>query len=168
MQGSYYSYWVTFHQRELGQRSLPSEDLQDSDPPVGPGIIAGRIEERQGHQGDGGSKGQGTDEAHEVANEAREAHEHLETGSNHDDALQLERERGSGIPRLVAGLWASAHPGPLLNLVTPKCYIQGQCRGKAAPRRTREKLSSDLSPCSGSGPPVGHFHLIRTFLGSSL
>lgn len=59
---------------------------------MGPGIVAGRIEERQGHQGDGRSDGQGANEAHEIAEESREAHEHLETGRGHHDALQLKRE----------------------------------------------------------------------------
>lgn len=59
-----------FHQRELRRHALPREDLHDGDPPVDSGIVACRIEERQGHQGDGRSDGQGPNEAHEKANEA--------------------------------------------------------------------------------------------------
>ena len=61
------SYWVVFLQR---WPTLPRGCLHGGNPPVDPGVIARRIEERQGHQGDGRSNGQGADEAHEEANEA--------------------------------------------------------------------------------------------------
>lgn len=70
IQDSYSSYWVTFHQRELRWRSHPREYLHSRNPPVAPSVIPRRMEERQGHQGDGRSNGQGANEAHEKADEA--------------------------------------------------------------------------------------------------
>ena len=78
---------------------------------MGPGVVARRIEERQGHQGDCGSNGQGADEAHEEANEAREAHQHLDTGGNHDCSLQLKRKSGAHRLRACGGAGPQACPG---------------------------------------------------------
>lgn len=74
---------------EVLRKEHDEEDGQGRNPPVGPGIIASRIEERQGHEGNGWSDGQGANETHEVADEARETHQHLDAGSHHDSALQL-------------------------------------------------------------------------------
>lgn len=59
-----------------------------------PGVIAGRFKERQGHQRNGWGDGQGTDVAHEKANETGETHQHLDTGGHHDSALQLKESVG--------------------------------------------------------------------------
>lgn len=89
--------------KELRGHSLPGGYLRGRDPPVDPGVIAGGIEERQGHEGDGRSDGQGADEAHEEAYEAREAHQHLDTGSDQDGSLQLKGKRAAQHPGACAG-----------------------------------------------------------------
>ena len=116
---------------------------------MGPGVVARRIEERQGHQGDCGSNGQGADEAHEEANEAREAHQHLDTGGNHDRSLQLKRK--SGAHRLRARGEAGPAAGRGLRPAQAtgiRGTFRGRAWGKAGSQRNPRKASSDLTPLS--------------------
>lgn len=48
-----------------------------------------RVKQGQPNERDGGSYSEGPDEAHEEANEPREAHDYLEEWAHHEGALQL-------------------------------------------------------------------------------
>lgn len=48
-----------------------------------------RVKQRQSNKRDGGSNGQGPNETHKVANEAREADKHLEEWAHYEWPLQL-------------------------------------------------------------------------------
>lgn len=129
---------------ELRGHSLPGGYLRGRDPPVDPGVIAGGIEEGQSHEGDGRSDGQGADEAHEEAYETREAHQHLDTGSDQDGSLQLKGKRAAQHPGACAGT-RGPQPGAGHR---QRRSLQRQRRGKVGPHRNWGQASSDLAPLS--------------------
>lgn len=75
------------------------------DAPVVASTAACWVKEGQSNERDGGGDGEGTNEAHEEADEARETNQHLEEWAHNNGSLKLKRD----ISMLTVKIWNSLY-----------------------------------------------------------